>query len=260
MAWRTIYDVVYLNGFIEDEYIKEYVEKRSTTYSSTGIYYLSHVVDLLFGVFGAGVFLFLFGDVVTKEGLGRNGTIHLLLTQPIQRNKILSSKFATVLILSVLILAGTVILSLVLGTIFDRFGDWNYPVLIYGEDYAFEFINMSTFLIKSAALFFMILLFCYSLLFLYSVLLKRALLALGLTLTTIYIGIQLSEDSVLSSHAPYVPFHYFSVPKIVTMEFAATLKNFDFTFTNGLAVLGISSVVLLVVTYVVSVVQYKYSR
>lgn len=259
-SWLTVYDVVFTVSNGPEEIFKDLVEKHSKKYSSTGVYYLNHVFGLLFGVLGAGFFLFLFGDIVTKEGLGRNGSIFLLQTQPIHRSKIVVSKFITVLILSALILIGTGIISLLLGTVFDRFGDWNYPVLIYGEEYMHSFMNMGTFLIKSMGLFFMILVFCFSLLFLFSVLTKKALIALGLTLVTLFMGIRLSEESVLSSFAPYVPFHYFSAPQVVSMELAATLKNFSFTFTNGLAVLGVGSAILLAVTYVVSIVQYEYSR
>lgn len=259
-SWLTVYDVAFSVENDPEEILKNFVEKHSKKYSSTGVYYLNHVFGLLFGVLGAGFFLFLFGDIVTKEGLRRNGPINLLQTQPIHRGKIVVSKFITVLILSALILIGTGIISLLLGTVFDRFGDWNYPVLIYGEEYMHSFMNMSTFIIKSMMLFFMVLLFCFSLLFLFSILTKKALIALGLTLVALFMGIRLSEESVLSSFAPYVPFHYFAAPQVVTMELAATLKNFSFTFTNGLVVLGISSAVLLAVTYVVSVIQYKYGR
>ena len=257
-SWMTAYDVVFDEAGMD--IMETFLKKNTRKYSSVGIYYLKDVFGLLFSVFGAGFFLFLFGDVLTKEGLGRNGPIHLLHTQPIQRNKIMVSKFLTVLFISISIIVGTVIFSLLLGTIFDRFGDWNYPVLIYGEDYAYEFMNMSTYMMKSAALFFMILLFCYSLLFLFSILTRKALIALGLTVVTLFMGIKLSEEAVLSNLSPYIPFHYFSAPKVVTMELAASLKNFDFNLINGVIVLGISSLALLVLTYVSTVLQNKFSR
>ena len=259
-SYMTAYDLHFpIEGGSEEEF-KADIVKFSTKYSSTGMYYLNHLFRLLFGVSGAIFFLFLFGDIVTKEGLGRNGPIHLLQTQPIRRDKVLLSKFLTVLLSSVFILVGTSIFSLILGTVFDSFGYWNYPVLIYGEEYSYSFMNMSTFILKSAFLFFMILLFCYSILFLYSILTKRASIALGLTIATIIMGIKLSEESVLSSLAPYIPFHYFSVPQVLTMELAVLLKNFDFSYMNGLISLGVSSFIILAVTYIVSVMQYKYGR
>ncbi len=256
----TFYDVNFQVDGISEEEHKAWLVKLSTKYSSAGMYYLNHLFRILFGVSGAVFFLFLFGDIVTKEGLGRSGPIHLLQTQPIRRDKVLLSKFLTVLLSSVFILVGASIISLILGTVFDSFGYWNYPVLIYGEAYSYFFMNMSTFILKSAFLFFMILLFCYSILFLYSILTKRASIALGLTIATIIIGIKLSEGSVLFSLAPYIPFYYFSVPQVMTMELAVTLKNFDFSYMNGLISLGVSSFIILFVTYIVSVMQYKFGR
>ena len=256
----TIYDMDFpVEGGSEEDH-KAMIVKLSTKYSSAGVYYLNHFFLLLFGVYGVLFFLFLFGDIVTKEGLGRNGPIHLLQTQPIRRDRVLLSKFFTVLIASAFILVGTGIISLVLGTIFDSFGYWNYPVLIYGEDYSYTFMNMSAFIFKSAILFFMILFFCYSILFLFSILTKRASIALGLTVATIIMGIKLSEESVLTGLAPYIPFNYFSVPQVLTMELAVSLKNFDFSYTNALTGLGIASFIILVLTYIVSVTQYKFGR
>ncbi|MHC8514591.1 ABC transporter permease [Sporosarcina sp. ITBMC105] len=261
VSWKTAYDLYYpMAGVGDDEFLRQIVEKYSNQYSSTGIYYAKHVAGLLFSLGGVVFFSLLFGDVVTKEGLAKNGSIHLLRTQPINRHGILVGKFIAILLVSFVFLVGIGAISVVLGAIFDRLGDWDYPVLVYGEDYAFEFINMGTFILKSALLFFMVLLFCYSLLFLYSILAKRMILALGLTILTILIGVQLAEQSILSSFAHYIPFHYFSTTDIVTMEFAATLKNFNFTYTTGMMVLAICSGVLLVATYMLSLFQYKSQR
>lgn len=258
VSWKTAYDLYYpMSGVGDDEFQRQIVEKYSNQYSSTGIYYANHVAGLLFSIGGVVFFLLLFGDVVTKEGLGRNGSIHLLRTQPINRHGILVGKFLAILLVSFVFLVGIGAISVVLGAIFDRLGDWDYPVLVYGEDYAFEFMNMGTFILKSALLFFMVLLFCYSLLFLYSILTKRMIIALGLTITTIILGMQLADQAILSSLAHYIPFHYFSTPKIVTMEFAASLKNFNFNYANGMIVLGVCSSILLLATYVLSLFQYK---
>lgn len=258
VSWKTAYDLYYpMAGVGDDDFQREIVEEYSNQYSSTGIYFTNHVANLLFSMGGVFFFLLLFGDIVTKEGLGTNGSIHLLRTQPINRHSILVSKFMSVLFLSFVFLAGIGGIAVVLGTVFDRLGDWNYPVLVYGEEYSFEFINMGTFILKSALLFFMVLLFSYSLLFLFSLLTKRTIIALGLTIITILLGMQLSDQAVLSSFAHFIPFHYLSTPKIVTMEMAASLKNFNFNYANGMMVLGVGSGILLVATYLLSLFQYK---
>lgn len=255
LAYRTAYDVVYdLPG------LEESIKKLSTKYSSTGIYYLHHLFTLVFSMFGASFFILLFGDVVTRERIGASGPIQLLRSQPIRRGYILVSKFVTVVIATLLLLLGIGVFALLLGTIFDRLGHWNYPVLIYGEKYSFYFMNMSTFLIKSMILFIMVLLFCYSLLFLFSVLTKRVPIAVSLVLITLFLGINMSEASSLSAIAPYSPFHYFSVSKVVTNELAVTMKNFTFSFSTGINSLAVCSVVALVATYLLTKLQYRYGR
>ncbi|WP_196493822.1 ABC transporter permease [Ornithinibacillus caprae] len=254
-AWKTAYDEVF-----DDPIGEEIVKENSIKYSSAGVHFLKSVFQMLFSLIGAILFLFLFADVVTKEGLGRNGPIHLLKTQPIHRQKILVSKFMTVIIVSFMTLLITAILSIMLGVIFDRLGDWDYPVLIYGEERTFTYMNLGTYLLQSFGLFFMILLFCYSILFLFSVITKKTLIALGLTLATIIIGITWSKESVLSSFAPYIPFHYFSVGEVITNELAVTLEDFTFSFANGMISFGVVSLGVLFMTFVIFVVQSKYSN
>ncbi|MBP1970004.1 hypothetical protein J2Z83_002112 [Virgibacillus natechei] len=103
----------------------------------------------------------------------------------------------------------------------------------------------------------MVLLFCYSLLFLFSIITKMALLAVGLTIATIFIGIQWSGQFTLSAFAPYIPFHYFSVSEIITNELAVTLDNYNFSYTTGLIVLSMYSIIIFLLTYLVSFFQRK---
>lgn len=260
-SWMTYYDqeISSVEG-MEPEDAIELQEERSTEYSSTGVHFIYHFFNLLFGIAGAVFFLFLFGDVVTKEGLGRNGPIYLLRTQPIHRDNILIGKFITVMLLTVLILFGSVVISLLMGSIFDRIGDWEYPVLVYGEDRSFTLIGMGTYLIKASGLFFMLLLFCYSILFLFSVITRRVLIALGLTLVILYVGIRIGSEVAISGIAQYIPFQYFSVSKILTNELALSIENFQISFASGMVSLGISSLILILVTYIISVVQAKFGN
>ncbi|MBP1970005.1 ABC-type transport system involved in multi-copper enzyme maturation permease subunit [Virgibacillus natechei] len=128
-SWITVYDI----DFGVHSWVEEFVKDRSTKYSSSALYFLHHFFQMLFGLIGPVFFLLLLGDTVTKEGLGRNGPIHLLRTQPIHRYKILLSKLFAGLAATVLVLLGTSLFAILIGTIFDRFGSWDYPVLIYGH-------------------------------------------------------------------------------------------------------------------------------
>ena len=253
-------DLTWYDQFFSEVFVEEAVKETSTKYSSEGIHFTNHLLNLLFGVFGAGVFIFLFGDVVTREGLGENGPIHLLRTQPIRGYQILASKFIMVLVGTILLLASFSGFTLLLGTVFDRFGNTDYPVLIYGENYGFTFMKISTFLLKSTALFFMVLVFCYSMLFLFSIVVRKTAIAIGLMLIALFAGVKWSEQSVASTWAHYQPFQYFSVSKVVTNELAVMAKNFAFSFSNGLIALGVASLVVWAAIAVVSMVQYRFAR
>lgn len=257
-AWYTAYDIEF--GDIGSG-LEESIKKRGDIISSSGTYYINHVFTMIFTMIGASFFLFLFADIVTKEGLGEHGSINFLRIQPIHWSKILLSKFITLLISTILILAGVAGISLLLGTVFDRFGDWNYPMLIYGEEFSYQFINLSTFLLRSVSLFLMVLLFYYSLLFLFSILSKRTSIAIGLTLVSLFIGMKVSEETIPDESAHLNPFNYFSTPDVITQEIAFDFdKNFDITFSNGMIVLGVASGFILVLMYFISFFQYKYLR
>ncbi|MEN2767608.1 ABC transporter permease [Ornithinibacillus xuwenensis] len=257
-AYMTLYDrEVSSTSTAEAETIMEFLADNSNKYSSTSFHYLFRLFNLLFSLIGAVFFLFLFGDIVTKEGLGRNGPIHLLQTQPIGRNKIIASKFITAILVSIMILMCAVVFSVIMGSLFDRLGDWQYPVVIYGEDRTFTLMSIGVLLVKAIGMFMLILLFCYSILFLFSILTKRVLVAIGLTVVTVFIGYTISEELATSSIAHYIPFQYFSVTDVLTNELALTLDNFNLRYSNGLISLSIASLILFVVTYVVSIMQTK---
>lgn len=252
-SWITIYDKD-LGGLPS---VEQFIKDRSTKYSSTGVYFLHHVFKLLFGMIGPIFFLLFFGDILTKEGWGRNGPIHLLRTQPIYSYQILVSKFWACLATTIFVLIGISLFALLTGTIADRFGDLDYPVLIYGENLSFSFMEMGTFIVQSTILSILVLVFCYSILFLFSVITKRVLLAVGLATAVIVAGVQWSGDSTLMTLAHYNPFHYFPVSKVITNELAVTMENSNFSFTNGLLVLGVYSVLFYVITYLIIKFQNK---
>ena len=131
----TVYD-----QYFDDDGWGDFIKKLSTKYSSDGVHYANHLLTLLFGVFGAGIFIFLFGDVVTREGLGANGPIHLLRTQPIRWYQVLISKFIMVLVGTILLLASIQRVCLAARhRCLTGSENTDYPVLIYGETLRFHF-------------------------------------------------------------------------------------------------------------------------
>ncbi|MDY0407892.1 ABC transporter permease [Virgibacillus soli] len=242
----TIYDEVFEPPEIEKD------KERDKIHSSSAVYFLYLLFSLGFGIIGAGFFLFLFGDILTKEGIGRNGSLYLLYTQPTRRGNVFISKYISLSLITLCILISVAGFSLLLGTTFDRFGELQYPVLIYEPEMAFHFMPMWQFIVLAASLFYLVLLFCYACLFFFSYLTKRTAIAIGLTVAFLFIGVQLSGQFVQTNFAAFNPFTYFHVADIVSMEVAVLQNNFELSIYNGYWVLGLASVVVLLVTYFMS--------
>lgn len=87
---------------------------------------------------------------------------------------------------------------------------------------------------------------------------KKISLALGLTIASIVIGAMLlNNEPNASGIAPYIPFHYFQAPEVITNDLAITLDNFDFSLNNGIISLGAASFAVLAVSYILFVFQTK---
>lgn len=246
-SWMTAYDEEFSEPIVENFVLTSY-----NKHSSTGLYFSYELFAYGLSLIGIVFLLFLFSDIVTKEGFGRNGSIQLLWTQPIKRHRILMVKLVTVMIISIMLLVLIWGLAMLLGVIFNNSGDWNYPVLIYGENQQLSFIGMGLFLLKSFSLFFMLLLFSYSLLFLFSVLTNRTILALGLTVFTLFMGIQLTNQSLIFSFTQWVPFHYVNVFEVVSNEYAVVHDQFAISYETGMLTLLVGSSIILLFVFALS--------
>ena len=161
-------------------------------------------------------------------------------------------KLVTVMIISSMLLVLIWGLAMLFGVIFNNSGDWNYPVLLYGENQQLSFLGMGLFLLKSFSLFFMLLLFSYSLLFLFSVLTNRTILALGLTVFTLFMGIQLTNQSLIFSFTQWVPFHYVNVFEVVSNEYAVVHDQFAISYETGMLTLLVGSSIILLFVFALS--------
>jgi ABC-type transport system involved in multi-copper enzyme maturation permease subunit len=246
-SWMTAYDEEFTDAFVEN-----FVLKSFNKHSSTGMYFSYKLFEYGLTLIGILYFLFLFSDILTKEGYGRNGPIQFLRTQPIKHYQILTVKFFTVLFVSLILIALIWGVALLLGVIFDDIGEWYYPVLIYGEDHVLTFMGMGEFLLRSFSLFFLLLLFSYSLLFFFSVITNRSIVALGMTIITFILGMQLAEQSFPYTFTQWVPFHYLNVFEIISNEYAFHHDQFIFSLQTGALSLLISSLLLLFLTFTIA--------
>lgn len=254
-SFVTVYDEVF-----DDEVIKQSVLNFHNVYSSSAVYFLYRLLITFLGLLTVIYMLFVFGGVLTKEGLNSQGTIHFLYTQPMKRGSVFFGKLIAVLLATVIILVGAAILSLLLGAIFDRFGALGYPVLIYEDDFGFHFMKMGLFILLSLSLFFMVLVFSYAWLFFYSVITKRTAMTIGLSIATILAGVKLSENAFESKFAAFNPFTYFQIEDVITMQAAYLGDNFQITLLNGVMLLAATSIVIYLVAFMIFKLSIRFSK
>lgn len=243
-SWHSLYDEEY-----DSPLIKDLVTDAAEKYSSSGFFFIYYLFGYGFGLLGLFFVLFLFTDILTKEGFGKNGPIQMLRTQPIRKSMFWISKWLTVMGGSLLLVFLITMTGLGLGGFFNRLGDWNYPVLIYGPERTYTFLTMTEFLFRGLGLFLLILALGFSLLFLFSVLTNRAVLAIGLTVAVIILGQMLTEQASLLTWSHWLPFHYFEVYPILNGEYAVINENELFTYRQAMLSLSICTLIVLVATF-----------
>ena len=202
-----------------------------------------------FSILGVIFFVFFFGNILTREGFGKHGPIQMLRTQPIRRWKFWASKGVTVIGGAILIIAVVVLVGIGLGSIFNRLGDWDYPILIYGPNRTYSLLSLVAFLGKALGLFLLLLALGFSLVFLFSVLTNRAITAIGLTLVVLFGGQMLTEQATLLTWSHWLPFHYFDVYAIVNGEYAILQNNELYTYNAAILSLSVTVVVILLITF-----------
>lgn len=222
------------------------------SFSADALFFQYKLTDLVFTSLGVLFFVLLFGDIVTKERLNNSGPINLLRTQPIKKNHILISKFIAIIIMSVLIIITVSLISVVIGTLFSRFGDGNYPILKYGQNETFSFLSLDLFLIQSFILFLFVILFVFSIHLFISTAVKQTVISVGVTMMIIFLGAALSSENYLSAITPYMPFSYLSVNEVITNERAVLIGNFSINFLTGIIVLSITTGLIWMIHYLVS--------
>lgn len=195
---------------------------------------------------------------------GRKATLHLLKTQPIAEKHILLGKLIhallTVLLGCVWIFGWVVAVA----TIFNRFGDWNYPILHYDSksvtelptydgmravEGGFHFVPLGDYVMESVVLllavlvFFIVLSICLSLIVRSLLGVFSAVLAFGSA--GYFVSVYL-----LPVMAHLSPFTYLNVAKITNGEVATLVNNPGIHALTGIIVLLVATIVLIVIGYV----------
>ncbi|WP_350343402.1 ABC transporter permease subunit [Proteinivorax tanatarense] len=214
------------------------------------------------------IFLFLLGGGLAAEQ-GKKNTLNFLKTQPIAESKLFLGKLFNAKVVAVLSCISIFLVVVLVGTVFERFGDWQYPILNYDsiaeveasdydghkvdiEDFTvgFHFMNLGRFLIESIVLFSFVAMFFITLSIFISLFLKREMSVLATTALIGVTGFALSQG--LTEMAHLSPFTYLNIPKIINGEIATTLNNPSVNLQTGIAVLLTVTAGLVLAGYFIS--------
>ncbi|GEN35389.1 ABC transporter permease [Aneurinibacillus danicus] len=192
-------------------------------------------------------------DIVSGEHTG--GTIKLLLTRPVKRWKVLTSKLiALILFVSTIVTLTGIIAYLISGLVFGYRG-WNYPVLtgfqISGEEINTEGVHVLPqwlYILMEYGLSWYACLAVASISFMVSVLVRSTAAGMGIMVSALIAGTILTNMASAWESAKY----FFMVNLQLTDYLAGTLPPIPgLSLPFSLAVLGIWSVASLIVAYVV---------
>lgn len=239
---------------------------KNRKYDSSGLYSIYHYFENYLYVIPTILMLFLVGGGFAFER-GKKRTLQLLQTQPIKAQQIFLGKTFSAIAISFVTTIGLILLILLIGTIFNRFGDWYYPALHHdplkvstATDYegivssfinhGFHFIPLGHYLIYNIILIVLLVVFVVLLANFLSVFIKHSFSVFVSTVLIIVGGFILSKEFV--SITVFSPFTYFDVIRVTNGEIATLLNNPSINWMTGSIVLFVSIILLMVGGYLLS--------
>ncbi|KAA0547412.1 ABC transporter permease subunit [Bacillus sp. BGMRC 2118] len=233
-------------NYTKEEWIEENEKVDSSGLYSLLLYFKKYYYYTLI------ILLFLLGAGYSDE-LGKIKTLNFLLTQPNSIRKLYIVKIISaslVTIISMLVLLCIIIFT---GTMFDRFGDWQYPILYYdsvkstnssgyegytpvGWSTGFHFISLGKYLVETILLFVSIMIFVIVLSIFLSIFLKNKFSVFSATILLLILGYNICV-TYLSEISHLIPFTYFNTAKVANGELNLILDNSNITTATGCYIL-----------------------
>ncbi|MCM3638681.1 ABC transporter permease [Sporosarcina luteola] len=207
------------------------------------------------------LFLLLVGAGFSGER-GKRPTLHLLETLPITKRSLFLGKVLFGSIVAIGSAIGVFLLAVLVGTVFNRFGDWMYPILHYHSRQEFQsfdftgqrafeggykFLPLGEYLLYALLLYVCVALFLLALTNVIGLFMRQPLVVYALTGLISGAGNLLSWK--LDDFAQYSPFLYVNIPKIVNGEIMTLLNDPTISVYMGCAMLLGGTVFLLGVAY-----------
>ena len=233
--------------------------------------YIKAIFQLLGMIFLAVGLAIFTSDMVAGEYTP--ATAKFLLTQPVSRSKVLSSKFITAVVSSILLICFVEIIAFVVVGLISGFGNMNYPVLV-GERFKLDLsylnqtgghdliaiantafiIPMYKFLFEALMMQILFIIACVSFVFMLSTVVKSSMVAMSISIVTIIaVTILQNVSTVTRNLATYTFLIYGNVPSSLTGEYASSLQAPHITLAFIIIMLIIWTILSYVVAHLVFV-------
>lgn len=249
----------------KDDDAKEFWLEQNHKVDNSGLFSVYSFFENYLYVIPTLLFLFLMGSGLSSER-GKKQTIRMLQTQPLSKRSLFLGKVLSGVLVSLGSFIGIYGFILLLGTVYDQFGDWNYPILHYNSNSLLEsatyeglrsmgngyhFVPLGEFLIETIILSLFIVLFVIVLSNFLSLFLKNQFTVMALTILLLVGGHYVSME-MLSDWAHLIPFTYFDIPRVVNGEISTLLDKPSLNYTTGILVFSISALVIVLIGLLIS--------
>lgn len=181
ISLKQIEKELLFNHYLLDHHIKPEHDQYSLSFPI----FFSQTIKLFTNIGAYILLLLVIGDLVTSE-YERN-SIRLLLTQPINRHKLMFAKYSVAMILYFSMLIITIISTYILGKLFGKSGTFQYPVMIEYKG-NFSFITINQYIGQSIILTTFMISVILALIIFYSIIFKNTILMTVALLVTTMIG------------------------------------------------------------------------
>ncbi|WP_438310620.1 ABC transporter permease subunit [Sporosarcina sp. FA9] len=238
-------------------------EKENRKIDNSGLFILHLYFDSYFYFLPMVLFLFLIGAGFSNEK-GKRATLQFLKTQPIAEKKIYLGKGIQATAIALLSSLGLFSFVILIATVFNRFGDWHYPIMHYdskalveSETYTgiksfgqrgFHLVTLGDHLVESIVLFLCVLFLLIGLSIFLSLLFKNQLAVFVTTILIAVLG-YVGSSQLPSESAHLSPFTYFNIAKIINGEVSTLVNNPSINFQTGSLVLLAGTLFLFVIGY-----------
>lgn len=239
-------------------------EKENRKLDSSGLFSLYLFTEYYLYLIPILLFLFLFGGGLAFER-GKKPTIQLMKTQPISASNLYFSKLFLGITLSIVSCLALFLVIILTGSIFNRFGDWAYPIIHYNHDsivastnysgmisngFGYHFLPLGEYLIYSIVIFVLCITFILTITMFLSTFIKNTLTVFVMS-TLFHISGYYLTEKFTTDYAHLSPFTYFQFTKVINGELSIVVDNANINFLYGSIVLTGLTLLFMIFGYLV---------